>query len=44
MTMPALVLEARPHTCWPPIPTPFCTGTYEGFFWAHCGWLMHSKV
>ncbi|KAL4443614.1 hypothetical protein ABPG75_011351 [Micractinium tetrahymenae] len=18
--------------------------TYEGFFWAHCGWLMHSKV
>ncbi len=19
-------------------------GSYEGFFWSHCGWLMHSKV
>lgn len=18
--------------------------SYEGFFWSHCGWLMHSKV
>lgn len=28
----------------PPPHPPMCAGTYEGFFWAHCGWLMHSKV
>lgn len=37
-----LVLQSLPIVH--PAPTFSAAGSFEGFFWSHCGWLMHSKV